>query len=369
MDLSLENEFMNKETVSSAEGFFPTLGGLSDPSLYQEPLDLGSCAKDELLRYLRLMVRIRTAEEKIGDEVTEKRVKCPCHLVIGQEAPPVSLSSFLRDGDKVFGAHRSHAHFLALGGSLYVLFCEVQGKDAGCSRGMGGSMHLMDRKNHLYGTVPIVGATIPIATGAGLAAKLSGKGELAVSFLGDGAAEEGVFHESLNLASTMKLPVLFVCENNLYSSHMHISLRQPSDRVARFAQAHHVPNQTLDGNDVVGMAAQMEEAVEHCRTAKGPYFIEAVTYRWRGHVGPGEDFDVGVERKGDLEGWRLRDPIGRLAKAMLAKGMISLEEIEQVKQEEKEAVKKAWLEASEAEFPPASALLDRVYTNVTERDI
>jgi pyruvate dehydrogenase E1 component alpha subunit len=200
---------------------------------------------------------------------------------------------------------------------------EVQGKQTGASRGMGGSMHLIDRERGLYGTVPIVGGTIPIAVGAALAAKKDGKGAVAVSFFGDGATEEGVFHESVNLAAVLGLPVLFLCENNLFSSHLHIDARQPSDSVARFAEANRVPWQLVDGNDIVGCTNAVAEAVEPMRSGGGPRFIEAVTYRWRGHVGPREDEDVGVRRGEDLPLWKKRDPIRRLADAF-ARGTLGV---------------------------------------------
>jgi TPP-dependent pyruvate/acetoin dehydrogenase alpha subunit len=346
------------------EGFFPGLGKLADADQFHEPLALNDFSHEELLKYLEKMIQIRCAEEKIADEVKGGQVKCPCHLVIGQEAVPTALAPHIRAGDKVFGAHRSHAHYLALGGDLYKLFAEIQGKDDGCSRGMGGSMHLIDKERQLYGTVPIVGATIPIATGAGLASKMSAKGELAVSFFGDGSAEEGVLHESLNLAACMKLPVIYVCENNFFSSHLHISLRQPADSIARFADAHCIPSITLDGNDVVSMYSAAEQAVLMCRSGQGPVFIEAVTYRWRGHVGPSEDLDVGVQRKDDLVLWRKRDPIERLWQSLSATGKVEADWVDHIWNKYRQACDEQWALAEKAPFPASEELMNRVYTNV-----
>ena len=343
------------------DGFFPDLGALAEPGNLHESIDLGDTPPELLQTFLSMMVQIRCAEEKIGDEVSEGKIQCPCHLVIGQEAVPTALAPHIRSGDKVFGAHRSHAHYLALGGDLYKLFAEIQGKDDGCSRGMGGSMHLIDKANQLYGTVPIVGATIPIATGAGIAAKMSEKGEVAVSFFGDGAAEEGALHESLNLAASMKLPVIFFCENNLFSSHLHISLRQPSDSIARFAHGHHIPSITLDGNDVVALYRASQTAVEICRRGDGPVFIEAVTYRWRGHVGPREDVDVGVKREDDLGKWKKRDPIARLQRAMEAAGPLDSNHLDSLWDQHRSEVEEAWQKASNASFPADNELLNRVY--------
>src|SRR5215208_6656100 len=242
-----------------------SLGSLADAEHYHEPIEIDVSDTDALVAGLQRMILIRVVEEKIGDMVSQGVVKCPCHLAIGQEAPAVGVAGYVRKGDRVFGAHRSHSHFLALGGPPHGLLAEVQGKDTGVSRGMGGSMHLIDIPNGLFGTVPIVGATIPIAVGAGIAAKMDGNGDMAVSFFGDGATEEGAFHESMNLAAIMKAPVLFVCENNFFSSHLHIALRQPDTSVCRDADAHRIGWARADGNDLAAIRAVTRDAVEAIR--------------------------------------------------------------------------------------------------------
>jgi len=262
------------------------------------------------------MVIVRKTEQKIAALVETGEAICPCHLAIGQEAVPVGLSHLLTPSDAVFGAHRSHAHFLALGGSIHQLFAEILGKSSGCSHGLGGSMHLTDRSIGFIGSVPIVGATIPIATGAGLQAKREGKGNVAVSYFGDGATEEGVFHESLNLSSVHDLPVVYVCENNLYSSHMYITQRQPELSTTRYAKAHGIDSAIVDGNDVAAVSKAAHELIDQARQTGRPGYLEAVTYRWLGHVGHRSDVDVGVKRTGDLEKWRKRDPIARLASTL-----------------------------------------------------
>ncbi len=337
------------------------LGSLGDPTKHHDAIVLPTADRDWLVDALRTMHQIRAAEETIGDMVTAGRIRCPCHLTIGQEAVPVGVMRHLNAGDRVFGAHRSHGHYLALGGSLDKLMAEIQGKDTGASRGMGGSMHLIDMERGLFGTVPIVGATIPITVGAGLAAQMDGGGAVAVSFFGDGATEEGGFHESLNLASVRQLPVFFVCENNFFSSHLHIGLRQPHDSVSRFAEAHRVPWQRVDGNDVVAVADAADRAVTAMRAGQGPQFLEVVTYRWRGHVGPRDDLDVGVRRSDDLHTWKLRDPIGRLAAALVASGVIGPEDSERMRADAQAEAQKAWDRADRDPFPADEALLDRVY--------
>lgn len=304
---------------------------------------------------------IRLAEEKIGDAITDKKVVCPCHLSIGQEAVATGVAAGLRKTDRVFGTHRSHSHFLAQGGPLYSLFAEILGRDTGCSKGMGGSMHLVDLANGFLGSVPIVAATIPLAVGAALASQKEGKGNVGVAYFGDGAAEEGVFHESMNFASLFKLPMLFVCENNLFSSHLHIDLRQPANSIARFADAHQIEKYVVDGNDVVAVKQATESLLARARGGGGPGFLECITYRWRGHVGPNEDTDVGVQRAVDLQEWKKRDPIQRLIRGLAQNNIFSEEESAKLLNEVHFQVDHEWNRAERAPFPEASANLSRVY--------
>ena len=342
--------------------FKSELGSLADASVPVAPLDVSGVDRPTLERYLRDMLTIRHAEEAIGALVEEGHAKTPCHLAIGQEAIAVGVSASLRRSDRIFGGHRSHAHLLALGGDLDGLFAEILGKAAGLSRGMGGSMHLYAPDVGFQGCVPLVGATIPIAVGAGLACRLDGGDSLAVTYFGDGAAEEGVFHESLNLAASQRLPVLFVCENNLFSSHLDILLRQPSDRIARFAEAHKVVTLTVDGNDVLAVAAATDTLTRHVRSGGGPAFLESVTYRHRGHVGPKEDIDVGVRRTmSELTQWKRRDPIERLAAAMQGAGLASEASIASLRREIGERIDSARASALAAPYPDATALLGAVY--------
>lgn len=342
------------------EGAFD-LGALADPDKFTEKLDITGCDAEVLKAQLQTMLLIRRVEEQIGDGVTEGKIICPCHLGIGQEAIAVGISGHLRPSDRVFGAHRSHPHFLALGGEVYPLLAEVLGKADGCSKGMGGSMHLYGGAHGFIGSVPIVAGTVPLAVGAALAAKKDGRGDVAVAYFGDGAAEEGVVHESLNLAAALKLPVLFVCENNLFSSHLHISLRQPANRVGRYGETHRIPTETIDGNDVAAVTAASGALVSRLRRGEGPAFLEAVTYRWRGHVGPREDNDVGVNRGADLVRWKARDPIRRLFDALHDRGILNLTGLESIDKAVTGQVREAWARAEKAPFPSASALLDLVY--------
>ena len=338
-----------------------SLGELADPMAFTDPIDVSSGDTERLVDQLILMQTIRTVEEKIGEMVAAGAVHCPCHLAIGQEATAVGVGATLRASDRVFGTHRSHAHYLALGGDIEALFAEIQGKDTGCSRGMGGSMHLYDAANGFLGSVPIVSATIPLAVRAALAAKMSGQGDVGVGFFGDGAAEEGVLHESLNYASNYRLPMIFVCENNLFSSHLHISLRQPSDSIARYARVQGIECSVIDGNDIVLVQREAERLVDRARNGEGPGFLELVTYRWRGHVGHREDLDVGVRRKDDLHLWKRRDPIGRLRESLEREGAIPEGDFERKAIEIRDRVEEAWARADSAPYPDISNLLGMVY--------
>lgn len=338
-----------------------SLGALSDPNAFHSKLDTHGMEPKVLLKNLQMLFQIRKAEEKIGDMVASGKIGCPCHLAIGQEAVAIGVSNSLNKGDRIFGAHRSHAHYLAAGGSLFSLFSEVLGKDSGCAKGMGGSMHLVSLENGFMGSVPIVAGTVPIAVGAALAAKKDKKGQVAISYLGDGAMEEGCVHESLNLAAAFNLPILFVCENNLFSSHLHINLRQPNDSVARFAKAHHIPHDVIDGNDLVKVTRVASEHISRARSGHGPGFIEAVTYRWRGHVGPKEDTDVGVKRNVELDKWKKRDPISRLVESLTEQKFLTLLDVDNLKAEVDFQIEAEWKRAEAAPFPPLENLLATVY--------
>jgi pyruvate dehydrogenase E1 component alpha subunit len=311
------------------------------------------------------MILIRKVEEAIALMVETKEARCPCHLAIGQEATAVGVAQHLTPNDRIFGCHRSHAHYLALDEDPYPLFAEILGKVTGCSKGMGGSMHLFTPKSGLKGTVPIVGATIPIATGAALAAKMDRNQDIAIAFFGDGATEEGVFHESLNMASVMGLPIIFVCENNLFSSHLHISLRQPYNSTSRYAIAHGIESKVVDGNNIVEVSSAMAELVQQARETRKPGFLESVTYRWRGHVGHREDLDVGVKRNSDLIVWKKRDPIARLAQSLEDRGFLSNEGFESITTEMENIINKALGQARQDPYPENQQLLDCVYYHTT----
>lgn len=339
-----------------------SLRQLADPAEFHSELDLACTPVEHLGAYMSAMQRIRLAERQLAVGRRDGLIGGPVHLGVGQEAVAVGISPHLRVSDRVFGAHRSHAHLLALGSSVEGLFAEVLGRETGHSKGMGGSMHLCDQPRGFYGSVPIVAGTVPLAVGAGLAAKLQKRGDIAVVYLGDGAMEEGVVHESLNLARIQDIPVIFVVENNLFASHMHISARQPNDSTARFAAANDIPYRVIDGNDVIAIAEAAGVLIDSARSGNGPGFIEAVTFRWYGHVDWREDIDVGVHRSlEELANWRQRDPIRRLKDAMLKAGVWSEQDDEALTARLQKEIEAAWAQAIQAPYPDEAALLERVY--------
>ncbi len=340
------------------------LGDLAVPDAPQfvGRCDLEGFTSEQLLEFLRKMLLIRYAEEQIALWVEQGRARCPCHLGIGQEGIAAGVAAGLRPTDRLFGNHRSHGHYLAAGGGVYPLLAEVLGRSDGCARGMGGSMHLYGAECGFQGSVPIVAGTIPIAVGAALAAKMSGSDDIAVAFFGDGACEEGILHESLNFAASYALPVVFVCENNQYASHLDVTLRQPSDLMGRFANAHRVPSVLVDGNDVACVARAACTLIGRARKISEPQFLEAVTYRWRGHVGPKEDLDVGVRRSmSDLAAWKGRDPVRRLLDALLESRIATPSQLDVLRREVRETVADAADRALNAPLPAERNLLDFVY--------
>ena len=314
-----------------------------------------------LRRFYREMLRIREFEEEVSNLLEGKEVQGPVHLCIGQEAVAVGVCAALERDDYIFGAHRSHGHYLAKGGDMRALMAELFGKETGCSGGRGGSMHLVAPEVGLLGTVPIVAATIPLAAGVALASQLRGDSRVTVSFFGDGATEEGVFHETMNFAASRKLPVIFACENNYYASHLFLLERRTKDNIAVAAEAYGMPGSRIDGNDVVGTYLAARAAVARARRGEGPTLIEFITFRWRGHVGPSWDTDVGVTRKVDLAAWMKKDPIARLRSEILARD--SSMDIASTDVEVRAEVQEAIRHARESRCPPTEKLTDYLFKN------
>ncbi|MEO5365745.1 MAG: thiamine pyrophosphate-dependent dehydrogenase E1 component subunit alpha, partial [Magnetococcus sp. WYHC-3] len=287
--------------------------------------------------------------------------RCPVHLSIGQESIAVGACSVLESRDIIFSNHRSHAHYLAKGGDLTAMLAEIYGKDTGCCRGRGGSMHLVDRAAGVAGALPIVGGAIPLAVGGALAQRNLGTGAVVLAFLGDGALEEGVFHESANLAVTLELPVVFVCENNLYSVYTALPRRQPNRPLTDLAQAHGLPNTRGDGNDLLAVRALVGDAVARARRGGGPSFVELTTYRWLEHCGPHCDDHLGYRPPGELERWKEQCPVNRFTTWMQRQGWLEASALAALQQELHAEIDAAFTAARSAPFPEASTAAEMVY--------
>ena len=343
-----------------------TLGPLVDPTKYQSPVSVDGIDSSTLRDMLKRMIIIRKTEDKLAWGRKNGFIGGPVHLGVGQEAIAVGVSKSLRSSDRVFGAHRSHSHILSLNPDFYKLFAEVLGKRTGFSKGMGGSMHLFDKSHGFFGSVPIVAGTVALAVGAAMAAKMQGTKDIGVAYIGDGAVEEGVVHESFNLAKIQLAPMLFVVENNLFASHMHISLRQPSDKIARFADANKIPYLSIDGNDLPAVYKASKKLIDEIRAGYGPRLIELVTYRWYGHVDWRDDIDVGVERSlDDVANWKLRDPIARLSTSMISANIWSEVEQTDYSKEVDNLIEKAWEQAFADPYPSLESTMKYVYHRLT----
>lgn len=264
-------------------------------------------------QFYRSLYRIRRVEEEVARIYPTDKIKSPVHLSIGQEAVAVGVCAALRPDDIVFGTYRGHALYLAKGGDLKKMIAELYGKATGCARGKGGSMHLIDPEARVMGASAVVGTTIPQAVGYAYALRLQRKDAVVASIFGDGAVDEGVFHESLNFAALKHVPVIFICENNCYAIHSHQRDRQPIDNICERARAYGIPAERIDDNDVLRIYACVKRAVHEIRTdGSGPRFFECMTYRWKEHVGPNEDFHAGYRLRREAEPWFETDQVNRI---------------------------------------------------------
>lgn len=307
---------------------------------------------DQITRFFKQIVTIRTIEQTIAERYKLQEMKCPIHLSTGQEGPAVGISMFLSKNDKMLSTHRSHAHYLAKGGNLFRMISEFHGGQAGCSQGMGGSMHLIDRECGFEGATAIVGNTIPIANGIAMSQKLSKKDNITVVCLGEGATEEGVFYEALNLASLKKLPVIFFVENNKYSVYSPLNVRQSENRsIINIAKAHGIETFAGDGNKVKEVLDVCRMATVHARKKCEPCLIELSTYRFLEHCGPNNDDHLHYRPKEELAYWSKNDVIQN-TKLFLTRYNIEVEKLEQLVQTETtNKLSKAFVSAKQSSLP------------------
>ncbi|MCY4540744.1 MAG: thiamine pyrophosphate-dependent dehydrogenase E1 component subunit alpha [Chloroflexi bacterium] len=316
--------------------------------------------KDHRTQALLAMVKIRQAEEEIQNLFLANLVRGTTHLAVGQEACSAGVALALSEGDTMTCTYRGHGHALALGMSLRSLMAEMMGKESGACKGRGGSMHMTDKSIGLLGANAVVGAQLPIAMGAALTAQVKRTGAIAVTFFGDGAANIGLCHESMNMASVWKLPVLFICENNLYGEYSHIRETTPIDDIADRAAAYGMPGVIVDGQDVEAVHARTKSAAERARNGEGPTLLELKTYRYGGH----SRSDTGPYRKpGELAQWQSRDPIDILTARMFADGQLDQDEFNEIKDAIAQEVFDAVEWAKAEPFPSLQSLDDYVYAS------
>lgn len=317
--------------------------------------------RDLALKLYQSMLQIRLVEEGIADRYGEQEMRCPVHLSIGQEAAAAGVCLALRPSDRVYSTHRSHAHYLAKGGDLRGMLAEIYGKSDGCIGGRGGSMHLMDPDVGMMASIPIVGSCIPLAVGTALSDSLDGNDRVSIAYLGDASIEEGVFHESANFARLRDLPVLFICENNLYSVYTRLDERQPDRPLTDVARAHDIPTRHHDGNDVETVYRVTESAIERARQGGGPSFLLFDTYRWREHCGPGFDNHIGYREESEYETWRERDPLESYRIKLVDAGILDEETHSAMQTDLLATIDAAFDFAKASPLPDPATAFDHVY--------
>lgn len=306
----------------------------------------------EVLRQLYLtMLRIQRVELKVDEFYHQDEMKTPVHLCLGQEAIAAGVCRNLRIDDYVFTNHRGHGHYIAKGGDMKAMVAELYNRETGCSRGRGGSMHLVDISAGLPGSSSIVGGAVPIATGAALASVLKKDGAVSVSFFGDAAVEEGVVYESVNFALLKKLPVIFVCENNLYSVYSSLHKRQPHHEIYRRFTGMSIPSYRVDGNNVIEVYRTAREAIKLARAGGGPSFIECQTYRLRDHHGTGSGVEVGYRTQEEVDEWVERCPVRNFEVFLLERGVLTKAQVGKITSAVNLEVEEAFKFAQESPFP------------------
>lgn len=309
------------------------------------------------------MLRIRMIEETIAEKYSLEEMRCPVHLSIGQEAAAVGVLSNFKKEDKIYSTHRCHAHYLAKGGNLKAMISEIHGKVGGCCGGRGGSMHLFDDEAGITASLPIVGSVIPLAVGTALSFKLKSLNNVSAVFFGDGAIEEGVYHESANFAKIHNLPVLFVCENNLYSVYTPISQRQPDTNLTRLAESFGIKNFRCDGNDINKVKSISNEAVDYIRSKKGPFFLQLDTFRHREHCGPNFDDNLGYRDELEVKSGFANDPLIIEQKRLIKLSLLNDKILNEIKEEILFEINEAFDYAMNDAFPSAETAGDFVYAN------
>lgn len=314
--------------------------------------------KEKLIEMYEKMLEIRLFEEKVFELYAQNLVPGTIHLYTGQEAVAVGVCSALRKDDYITSTHRGHGHCIAKGAKLKRVMAEILGRRTGYCKGKGGSMHIADFSLGVLGATAVVGAGIPIAAGAGLSIKLRKTDQVVACFFGDGASNQGTFHEGVNMAAIWKLPVIFVCENNLYAMGTRQSLVMAIENIADRASAYGILGIAVDGNDVLAVYEATLKAVERARKGEGPTLIECKTYRHRGHsrVDPAR-----YRPKEEVEAWLAKDPIKRFKERVLQSGALTEAELQRIEKEASDKVEEAVKFALDSPHPAPEEALEEVY--------
>jgi len=315
---------------------------------------------EELIQMYRTMLTIRRFEERVAKEFHEGAFPGVVHSYIGQEAIAVGVCSNLRKEDRIVSNHRGHGHCIAKGADMRRMMAEIYGRKTGYCKGKGGSMHIADFSIGILGANGIVAAGLPIAVGAALAAKLEGKNRIAAVFFGDGACQEGEFHESMNLASIWKLPIIFVCENNLYGVNTPMQYAIAGGDILKRALAYNMPGIAVDGNDIIAVHEIAREMVVRTRAGEGPRFLECKTYRWRGHFEI--DMIPDLRPVEEIESWKKKCPVASLERKLLEAGILTRQDIEEMDSQIMAQIEDAVTYALESPLPAPEDALENIYS-------
>ena len=307
---------------------------------------------------LSKMHEIRFFEETVDDLFARGLIHGTMHLSIGQEASAVGSIYALRDEDYILSTHRGHGHCIAKGADINLMMAEFMGKETGYCRGRGGSMHIADMGGRNLGANGVVGGGIPLAVGVGLSLQMRRRDEIVMGFFGDGAANQGSFHESLNMAAIWDLPVVYVCENNQYGMSMSVRKALKIENISQRAAAYGMHGVTVDGNDVLEVYEAAAEAAKRARGGKGPTLLECKTYRWKGHSKSDQER---YRTKEEIESWKKRDPITRFRESLMAEGVIDEEEGARIEEEARQTIMDALEYAQASPEPSVDTILDGVY--------
>lgn len=320
--------------------------------------------RQELIKLYKTLLLLRKCEESFVEPIINGTIKCPVHLYSGQEAVAAGLVNQLRKNDIIFGNHRSHGHYLAKGGNLDKMVAEIYCKETGCAKGRGGSMHLVDKNTGMLGAAPIVAGTVSLTLGAALVQKQKKTKNVSVAFFGDGATGEGVLFEAMNFAAMRKLPIIFACENNYYSTHLPIRETRTSSPIYKLGQAFGIESYQVEGNDIFKTFEIGNRALNYCREGKGPVFIEFKTYRMRGHVGPSDNIQgthTDIRPKEEIAKWAKKDPIKKVERYLLKNRLLNVKTIKSIKKDIEMKINAAHQKAISAEWPKAEEYTKYVF--------